>query len=503
MKKLLALAAVSTSFFAHASIDMAAPFTDGAILQRERPVPVWGKAKPGSKVTVAFAGNSVSTTAGEKGCWKVYLPAMDASKESRVMRVTEAEEGFLFDNVTDAVEVKDVLVGEVWFCAGQSNTECPIWGGHPRYRDRWGVMMALATRKPFVRFVKNARCASHTPKMDLKAKWMAATPEMYDAFRAGKTLPSALGYYFALELANALDIPVGLLDSSWGGTNIDAWTPPSGYEGIRQLSDVAELPLLDENAFKQAAKNGVYARKSIYGGWQQQPAALWNGMVAAYAPMACRGFIWYQGCHNNSEAERYAVKMHALYNGWAKEFENSDLKLYFVQLAPWKFNWMGICMAQTKFAQEQDNADLVVTADVGNFWDIHPNDKHSVAKRLSLHALKNDYGFSTIKAKSPVFKSMTVKKGKAELEFDYASGWYVYADDFSVKPPFQLAGTNGVWYAAKLENVDQHGNVKGTKIILSSEKVPEPVNVRYMGEEKTAGTLYNEANLPLGPFTAK
>lgn len=504
MKKLLVFPFALATVFAYAKIDMGTPFTDGAILQRQRQVPVWGTAEPLSKVTVEFADARVSTKADDKGKWEVFLPSMEASKDSRVMRVKEIKEGFIFDTVTDVLEVNDVLVGEVWMCSGQSNTECPIWGNGTRYRDGWGAMMLLSTKKNFVRFVKNARQPSVTARYDYKAHWVAATPEMYELYKKGTALPSAMGYYFALEIANALDIPVGIVDSSWGGTNIDAWTPPSGYEGIRQLDDVASLPLLDSKAFDAAKKKGgAYEGKRIYGGWNQQPAALWNGMVAAYAPMACRGFIWYQGCHNAGESHRYAVKMHALYNGWAKEFRNSDMKLYFVQLAPWRSNWMGLVAAQNKFAAEEENAALAVTADVGNFDDIHPNDKRTVAKRLSLHALKNDYGVSTIKAESPVFKSMKIQGAKVILSFDNVESWYVYADDYSIVPAFEVAGKDGVWHDAKLQNVEKYGIVKGKDLIISSEKVPNPVKVRYMGKNRTAGTLFNEGNLPLGPFVGE
>jgi sialate O-acetylesterase len=179
------------------------------------------------------------------------------------------------------------------------------------------------------------------------------------------------------------------------------------------------------------------------------------------------------------------------------------MKLYFVQLAPWRSNWMGLVAAQNKFAAEEENAALAVTADVGNFDDIHPNDKRTVAKRLSLHALKNDYGVSTIKAESPVFKSMKIQGAKVILSFDNVESWYVYADDYSIVPAFEVAGKDGVWHDAKLQNVEKYGIVKGKDLIISSEKVPNPVKVRYMGKNRTAGTLFNEGNLPLGPFVGE
>ncbi len=500
---------------AFAKIDLGTPFADGMVLQRGREVPVWGKATAGSKVTVEFAGNEVSATACAKGCWKVMLPSMEASKESRVLKVTEREPGYLFDSELDAVEVKDVLVGEVWMCSGQSNTDCPIWGASPRYRDGWGAMTLTSTVKPFVRLVKTKHVASVTPKKDYKAEWMKMTPEMYDRFiKRGGGIPSAMGYYFALELANALDIPIGLVDSSWGGTNIDAWTPRSGYEGMDSLKDVAALPLLDEKAFEKEKKDGVYKDVRVCAGkWIQQPSALWNGLVAAYAPMACRGFIWYQGCHNAGEYQRYCDKMHALYNGWSKEFKNPDLKLYFVQLAPWGYEGIAnIQIAQAKFAAEEKNAAMAVINDVGNLTDIHPNDKRTVAKRLALHALKRDYGFESVRDNSPTLKSWKIEGDKFVLSFNDADGWYIYnPQQGSDAVGFEIAGADGVFKPAKLVNAEKtphyrtkklefRGVVKGKDLIVAADGIKEPKRLRYLFSRPWFGGLYNRFCLPLGAF---
>ena len=181
--------------------------------------------------------------------------------------------------------------------------------------------------------------------------------------------------------------------------------------------------------------------------------------------------------------------------------------MYLAQLAPHKQNWMGICMAQTKFCAEEENAALAVTSDAGNFWDIHPNDKEIVAQRLALHALKRDYGFGIPEDDSPVLNSAAFKEGKAVLSFDNVKGWYVYARDYSRSPAFELAGKDGVWHAARIENfrIRENNNVgtdfiDGPDIVLSAEAVPAPEMVRYMGKPMTSGTLYNESSLPLGPF---
>lgn len=227
MKKTIVVASLTSLVLsASAKIEMGTPFSDGMVLQRGMKVPVWGKAEPGRKVTVEFAGNAVSAVACPGGCWKVSLPPMEASKESRVLTVTEGEAGFLTDSTCDAVEIKDVLVGEVWFASGQSNMECPIWGANTRYRDGKGGLMTTMTQLPYVRFAKNSRVWAAEPGRAQSKGWKRYVPE---SLRPGGL--SAVAFYYARELYLALDVPVGIVDSSWGGTNIDAWTPRCGYEG--------------------------------------------------------------------------------------------------------------------------------------------------------------------------------------------------------------------------------------------------------------------------------
>ncbi len=506
-KTMLAVMAASAVLPMLAGIEMGVPFTDGAVLQRGMKVPVWGKVTPPAdgNVKVEFAGQVKTAAIGKDGSWKVVLDPMEASKEGRVLTVGAAGE---------TLKVKDMLVGEVWFASGQSNMECPIWGASSRYRDMKGGLMTTMTRLPFVRYVKCERKWSVEPRA-FSAKWCKFTPENLQLFyRAGSGLEakggvhlSAVAFYYARELYLALDIPIGIVDASWGGTNIDAWTPRSGYDGCEDsVKETAAYPV------KADWKKGVDSKGPI-GGAHQQPTVLFNGMVAPFAPMAIRGFIWYQGCHNGGEGDMYRAKLHALYNGWSREFANPNLRLYLVQLAPYRHNWLGICMAQTMFAAEEKNAAVAVTADVGNFVDIHPNDKEIVAKRLAVHALKRDYGFAIPEDDSPVFKSVEFKDGKATVSFDHVKDWYVYAADRSRSPAFELAGEDGAWQPAKIANYRQTKGkdgkmqdadfIDGPVIVLSSDKVPAPVKVRYMGQPGTAGTLFNEASLPLGPFESR
>ena len=514
MKRIaVVLGLASLVLSASAKIEMGTPFSDGAVLQRGMKVPVWGKVLPelnsslARPVTVSFAGQTKSTVADPvTGVWKIELDPMEASKESRTMTVVEETGNWfvdLFSSPADTVEIKDVLVGEVWFASGQSNMECPIWGASTRYRDGKGGLMTTMTHLPYVRFAKNDKQWTLEPSRARTPGWKKFEPSSFTGYQL-----SAVAFYYARELYLALGVPIGIVDASWGGTNIDAWTPRCGYEGCdKSIQMVADYPL---------KKDWVKAKDKIWtvNAPHQQPTVLFNGMVASWAPMAMRGFIWYQGCHNSGEHELYCAKMHALYNGWAKAFANPDLKLYFVQLAPWTHNWMGICAAQNQFVAEEKNAAIAVTADVGNFEDIHPNDKEIVAKRLAVHALKRDYGLDIPEDNSPVFKSATFgADGKVTMDFAHVKDWYVYAPNRSRETAFEVAGTNGVWEAAKVVNFRQKKSRDGklsdtdyidsSKIVVKSDKVAAPVKVRYMGKARTAGTLYSQASLPLGQFEAE
>ena len=408
MKKVILGGAVACALPLFAKIELGTPFSDGAVLQREKEVPVWGTADPGKDVTVEFAGTKASVTAGADGKWMVKLPKMCASKESRTMTVTESEPGW-FGSETDRVEVRDVLVGEVWFASGQSNMECPIWSDRTRYRDGKGGLMTTMTYLPYVRFAKNNKQWTVRPAKAKSQGWKKFEPSSF----TGYTL-SAVAFYYARELYLALDIPIGIVDASRGGTNIDAWTPRCGYEGCdRSIQATADYPVKERWNEKTDCRGPINADL-------QQPTVLFNGMVASWAPMAMRGVIWYQGCHNGGEGHLYCAKLHALYNGWSRAFANPDLKFYVVQLAPFTHNWAGVCMAQAKFVSEQANAALSVTADVGNFHDVHPNDKEIVAKRLAVHALKRDYGFSIPEDDSPAVRSAQFgADGVVTVDFDH------------------------------------------------------------------------------------
>ena len=498
-----------------AKVTMGTPFADGMVLQRGRNVPVWGWAEVGDEVTVAFADQKIKTTAGADGKWRVDLAPMAASTESRELTVSVLNSAnakwsnlwgvFASRQDDERITIRDVLVGEVWYCCGQSNAEFPLVGQNPRFRDRQGALVAQMTYRPYVRF---AYCSNYRPsaepkaRADYKVAWQMFTP---DNLTSGHSF-SAVGVYYALELYAALEVPVGIIGSYWGGTRAEPWTPREGFAATKGCEKEASYqPKVAD--FKPEQMNALgYSRQTI----RDQPMVLWNEMVEPWTPYAMRGFIWYQGCSNAKDYANYATIMHALYNGWSKRFENPELKLYFVQLAPWGQPIIPyIQQAQARFEAEEKNAGMAVINDLGNLHDIHPNEKELVAKRLALHALKRDYGFSGIEDCSPVLKEWKADGNRFVLTFDHAKELYVYNSDRSFTTGFELAGDDGDFKPAKIVNAVKTmvegremrlGRLEGAKIVLEANGVKEPKKLRYLYSRPWFGSIYNEVNLPLGAF---
>lgn len=461
------------------ALELAAPFTDGVVLQRGAPIQVWGKADAGASVTVEFGGKTERCTAGADGKWRLALPPMAASSEPRTMKVTS---GARADSKGgDSVEVRDALVGEVWIVCGQSNMECPIWGENPRFRDAKGAMMVSMTHLPNVRFAKNERAASAEPKA-VKAKWLKFEPENFDCTKFEHKMPlSAIGFYFARELHATLGVPVGIVDSTWGGTGIDGWIPESA------LAASAEPRI---KALAASRRRGC-----------QDPKTLWNAMVDAYAPMTFRAMAWYQGSANaGRDPELYAAKLKALRDGWAQRFEKPDLPIYIFQLASYKQSWWDIWKAQEQYAASEPRAALVPLFDAGNYYDIHPNDKQTAAQRLLAAALSREYGFKGISAKPACVKSWKIEGGKFALEFGGCDSLYVYTQDARPCAAFELAGADGAWMPAVIDQYERPSKHFGRKITVSARDVPEPKALRYCHERPFAASLYGDNALPVAPF---
>ena len=482
----------------HATVRLGMPFSDHMVLQREKPVAVWGWADPGEKVTVTFAKQSVSSVADRDGCWRVNLKPMPASKTPRTL-------------AANGVKVQDVLVGEVWFAGGQSNMGVPLVWVDPRHGDEKGAMIAQYIRRPYVRFARNEARWSQKPIRGGAVKWHVMNYENLKSDEGDGPRHygfSAVASYFALELYAELDVPIGILAAYNGGINIESWTPREGFESIPELHELAEKYPVSAEEWEKRGKE--LSRGGICGGPYRQPTALWNSCIEPLTPYTIRGAIWYQGENNAQDAGHYCILSHALWNGWAKKFENPELPFYFAQLAPWGNPRAPLVQeAQAQFAAEQPNAAMAVINDLGNIVDVHPNRKQTVAQRLALHAFKRLYGYTHIQDNSPTLKSWRIEGNKFILSFNDAKRFYVYNPDRSLKVGFEVCGADGKWQPAEIENfkVDKeggkeyrYGELVGTDVIVSAKGVEKPVKLRYLHSSPWYGALYSEVNLPVGAF---
>ena len=465
---------MNSTFFLLALVKLAAPFTDGAILQRDMRVPIWGTGAAGETVRVSFAGQERTTVVGADGRWRVDLEPLAASSEGR-------------DLTANDLTVRDVLVGEVWLCSGQSNMAVPLWGDSPRARDRLGGQVGPITTRPTLRFAKLRNGWNDVPQTDETIVWERALP----AFLTSGDV-SAVAFWYGQYLQGALNVPIGLFEACVGATDIETWIPDCR----------ASCPPA------HAGKGGL------------QPAQYHNGKVAPICPYALRGAIWYQGESNTFESEipKYPSRMRELLQGWKRVFANPRFRLYFAQLCPWGNPLVPAMQeAQQRFAESEPDAGMAVLCDVGNIHDIHPNDKQVVGLRLALLALKRDYGFTDLVADSPVLRSWRVEDGRFLLDFDHVTRWSVYDPDWRTQRDvansrdygFEVAGADGVWVKAQIGNFRQaedsvrpeyRGQITNRTLVVFAPEVRAPRALRYLHSAPWRGFLMNEAGLPVGAF---
>ncbi|MGC4074703.1 MAG: sialate O-acetylesterase [Nibricoccus sp.] len=461
---------------ARAEVKLAAVFSDHAVLQRDKALPVWGTAEAGEKVEVTFGAQKKDAVADAQGKWRVMLDAVPAS-------TTPAE---LVVRGTNTVTLRDILVGEVWLASGQSNMEKQI-GNRPGQKPTLNAEQEIAAANfPQMRLFKVKKQKLAGPGKDVQAAWEVCTPESVERLEF-----SAAGYFFGRKIHQETGVPVGVIDSDWGGTRIEPWTPPEAF---------ARMPSLA--AFALAAqKPDVKADGSV-------PSNLYYGMIQPLAPYALRGFIWYQGESNLMDVNDraiYADKMEALITGWRAAFGADEAPFYYVQIAPHFYHVIRrrvhtsttalpeFWEAQTE-ALRVKNTGMAATVDlVDDLFDIHPRDKKNVGERLARLALKRTYGKSDVVDSGPVFAGWTVNDGKAVVTFSGVAGGLKSTDDKALTW-FEIAGVDGKFFAAeaKIDGAD--------KVIVSSPYVAQPVAVRFSWDEAAQPNLASTAGLPAWAF---
>lgn len=461
-----------------ANADVRLPNVIGSnmVLQRDAELPFWGWADAGEEVTVSIGSESAKVTADDNGMWMVKLPAMKAGGPHSVTVKGK-----------NTLKLSNVLVGEVWVCSGQSNME---W----RVRTSVNPEKEIADAKyPKIRLFHIPRTPAGSPQNDVNAAWKECSPETIPDF-------SAVAYFFGRKIHKDLDVPVGLINTSWGGTRIEPWTTIDGFRSVPSLVALADRTVKQHDDYVKAAAaakgKGADAPKDPLEN-RGAPTGLYNGMIHPIVPFAIRGALWYQGESNRAEGVAYEQKMHALINGWRQIWHRGDFPFLFVQLAPFKYGGdvellPQIWEAQTK-TLELPNTGMAVTTDITNLTDIHPRNKQDVGKRLALWALANTYGKKDLVYSGPLYDSMSVEDGgKVRLKFKHV-GSGLAARGGKPLSWFQIAGKDG-------EFVDADARIDGDSVIVSSDKVKEPTDVRFGWHQEAEPNLMNKEGLPASPF---
>lgn len=506
MKHWIGLIVVLSMIASRASAEVKLPalFTDHMVLQRDQPLKVWGWAEPSESVVVSIGNSKATALADAKGKWHLELPPMPANKSPSSLIIQG----------TNRIEIKDVLVGEVWVCSGQSNME-------------WSVAASMnpqeeiaAANHPLIRHIKVPLVPSMIPLENFQSSWQVCSPNTAAGF-------TAVGYYMARELSIKLDIPVGLINSSWGGTRVEPWIPPVGFQRVEALQNIYQSVVgrtpgsapyakrLDEHiksledwlvkakTYKDrrevlSPNPSFPAELSPYAS-NQDPTMLYNGMIHSIVGYPIRGAIWYQGESNHDEGMLYLEKKKALIQGWRELWGQGDFPFYYVQIAPFRYGdkdpttLAKFWEAQAAVQSVVPKTAMVVINDIATVNDIHPPNKQEVGRRLALLALANDYGMKDVAARNPELVSMEVMGKQLKLSFKNTSGG-LKTRDGKAPTHFEVIGVGSSGYRPAV------AQIQGDALILTCAEVPEPTAMRFAWGMLAEPNLCGMTGLPVGAF---
>jgi sialate O-acetylesterase len=494
--------------FAMADVRLPAVISDNMVVQAGAQAPIWGWAEPNETVTVTIGKQKQTATAGANGKWMVKLKPMKPSDKPLEMTVAGK----------NIITVKNILVGQVWLGSGQSNMQMAV-------SDVVDANTEISNAAyPSIRLFSVIRTTAFSPAADCNGRWVECSPQTVWDF-------SAVAYFFGRQLHKELKQPVGLINSSWGGTIAETWMSAGS---IRANPDFA--PILQRyEAMLKLYPNGQSDYDKAIAQWQKdandaakagkpEPAKpapalgqtnpnsaslLYNGMIAPVVPFAIKGVLWYQGESNADRSKQYQTLFPALITDWRTKWRQGDFPFYFVQLSnfyshlpnnrpsqlptlgnPEVSGWAELREAQT-MTLSLPNTGMAVTMDIGDPYDIHPKNKQEVGKRLALWALAKNYGFKDLVYSGPLYKKMKIEKNKIWIYFDNAGSGLV-SNGEQLKG-FAIAGEDQkfVWANATID--------KNT-VLVWSEEIDKPVAVRYGWANWIECNLANKEKLPASPF---
>jgi sialate O-acetylesterase len=474
--------------------------SDGMVLQREHAVPVWGKADPGEVVTVRFANQLKKATADAQGNWRVTLGPLRASAVPAVMTI----------GGRNTIELKNILVGEVWLVAGQSNMQRLL------SETAGGEAAAAAADYPLIRLFNVSRQVAFKHRSPPLAVWRPCSPESVKEF-------SAAGYYFGVELLKELGVPIGLINSSYGGSQAEAWTPVEYLLASPDLKPTvertkiwdAEREQVKAEYAEQLKQWRARTEQAKASGARPQPSppvpdalreyrvasSIYNGMIEPLIPFFIRGAIWYQGESNEARAQQYGILLPTMIRAWRERWGEGDFPFGIVQLPnyrdpkpePADEAWSHLREAQRRTALSTPKTGLIVTIDIGEARDIHPQNKLDVGKRMARWALADVYG-RKITRSGPMFRAAKIEGSKVILTFDDV-GQGLRIRDGDRLDEFAVAGADRQWRWAQAKIVGRN------RVEVWSADVPQPVAVRYaFNNNPKHPNLTNETGIPAAPF---
>jgi sialate O-acetylesterase len=485
-----------------AEVSLPALFSDDMVLQRGATVPIWGQAEPGEQVTVTLAGQRATSSADDQGRWKVELSPLAAGGPFEMTISGQ-----------NTLTLHNVVAGEVWLCSGQSNMEMAVASSA---RALGGVRNAdqeiAAANFPMIRQFTVKRAVAGQPQADVQGRWVAASPQTVGDF-------TATGFFFARELHRALGVPIGLIQSAWGGTPAEAWTRSAALAAEPELASImknweqkfADYPQslekfrqqLDEwyqGSLKADAEGKLAPAPPQFpadprsSSWRA--AGLFNGMIAPLIPYRIAGVIWYQGESNADRAYQYRKLFPAMIQDWRREWGQGDFPFLFVQLA----GFMQKTAPSTAWAELREaqlmtlslpKTGMAVAADIGDPYDIHPRNKQEVGRRLALAAQAIAYGEEVVYS-GPIYESESTEGDKIRLRFKHVAGGLVGKSGTPLKG-FEIAEEDRKFVSAE-------ARIDGPTVVVHSDQVPHPVAVRYAWADYPECSLYNRAGLPASPF---
>ena len=460
-------------------------FSTHMVVQRDRENPIWGKAAANSDVSITTGDRKMDCKADENGMWRSTLPKLAAGGPYKIQVTCGSEK----------IELVDVLAGEVWICSGQSNMQWNVGNSEDFELEQ------LAANHPNIRMINFPNVGTQEMVWTHDKSWLRCNSETVKGY-------SAVGYFFARQLQDTLDVPIGMINNAWGGSSVEAWidqdtlAADGRFDKLVQRWDASEKQV--EELASQSKLNEKQQREQKQ--LQQRmsgnarPGNIYHGVLESHIGFGIKGAIWYQGESNANRAYQYRDLFPLMISQWREKWGEGDFPFYWVQLADYRTetdepvdsDWAELREAQTMTLDKLAHVGEAVIIDLGEGKDIHPRNKVEVGRRLARLALKNDYGYN-IAANAPRFASINVDGNTAVLTFNHVDGkWRPF--DTATPHAFTIAGKDKKFYPAVAKIEDDN------TIRVSSESVENPVAVRYAWADNPVVNLFNSHDLPLTPF---